>query len=94
MHLTTDAYTVVYVHIAPGSAKVAVGQEVKAGDVLCDDGSVGFSPEAHLHMEVHLKGDLQSPSVAFAFGDQDRACVPCAGGWYGQEGECEPPAKS
>jgi murein DD-endopeptidase MepM/ murein hydrolase activator NlpD len=46
-----------YVHIQPGSALVPLGTRVKAGDPICLSGSVGFSPEPHLHLEVHPLDD-------------------------------------
>eukprot|EP00939_MAST-03C_sp_MAST-3C-sp1_P004662 g4662.t1 len=62
---SVDGFTVDYVHIAALSAKVRVGQRVTAGSVLCLSGNVGFSPEPHLHLEVHMSSDPQGPSIRF-----------------------------
>lgn len=42
----------VYAHLKPGAAPVAVGQTVKAGDVVGYVGSSGSSTEPHLHFHV------------------------------------------
>ena len=42
-----------YVHIRGGSAVVAVGQRVVAGQQLCESGDVGFCPTPHLHLQLH-----------------------------------------
>ena len=65
LEVSEEGYSVSYVHIKPDSAIVRVGQFVKAGDVLCQSGSVGFSPEPHLHIEVHRTDDLEGPSLRF-----------------------------
>ena len=56
-----------YVHIRKGSAKVRVGDSVKAGDVLCESGAVGFCPEPHLHFQVTEGGGDMAHTVAFKF---------------------------
>eukprot|EP00928_Gymnodinium_smaydae_P070549 TRINITY_DN54360_c0_g1_i1.p1 TRINITY_DN54360_c0_g1~~TRINITY_DN54360_c0_g1_i1.p1 ORF type:complete len:394 (+),score=38.80 TRINITY_DN54360_c0_g1_i1:20-1201(+) len=61
----TDIWTVDYVHIAPGSVKFRVGDKVKAGDTIALSGEVGFAPEPHLHLEVHLASDPMGSSVPF-----------------------------
>ena len=60
-------YIVEYLHIMPGSAQVSVGDRVEAGDVLCLSGNVGFAPEPHVHIEVHLGEDPGGCSVRFEF---------------------------
>lgn len=42
----------VYAHLKPGSARVRVGQAVKAGETIGLLGSSGNSTEAHLHFQV------------------------------------------
>jgi hypothetical protein len=41
-------------HIRQGSAKVAEGQHVNAGDVLAEVGNAGFSSEPHLHFAAFV----------------------------------------
>lgn len=89
-----DGSTVEYVHIAPGSAKVREGQFVKAGEVLCLSGRVGFAPEPHLHLEIHATADLKGPSLRFEFVDDlHKIYTPEAGRFYSQKGVlCVPSA--
>ena len=77
-----------YVHIQPHSAKVKVGDRVKAGQVLCSTGSIGFAPEPHLHLEVHRTADLKGPSMRFEMlpDGKGEAYTPIAGGMYGPKG--------
>jgi murein DD-endopeptidase MepM/ murein hydrolase activator NlpD len=56
-----------YVHIQQHSACVAVGDTVKAGDVLCKSGAVGFCPTPHLHIQMHDSKDPKAPTIKFAF---------------------------
>lgn len=41
-----------YCHLAPHSAKVRVGQKVRAGDLLAASGNTGFTSGPHLHFAV------------------------------------------
>src|ERR1051325_4312052 len=41
-----------YCHLAPYSAKVRVGQKVRAGDLLAASGNTGFTSGPHLHFAV------------------------------------------
>jgi|AntDeeMinimDraft_4_1070355.scaffolds.fasta_scaffold04479_1 murein DD-endopeptidase MepM/ murein hydrolase activator NlpD len=41
-----------YVHLKQNSAKVEVGQKVKADDLLASSGQTGFTDGPHLHFEV------------------------------------------
>jgi murein DD-endopeptidase MepM/ murein hydrolase activator NlpD len=67
-----------YVHVAPGSARVSVGDRVEGGAVLCLSGKVGFSPEPHVHIEVHRSADPTGPSLLVSF-DPDGEAFPRAG---------------
>lgn len=53
-----DGYVVEYLHIALGSFRVAVGDNVSAGQILCESGESGFAPEAHLHIEAHSENNM------------------------------------
>jgi murein DD-endopeptidase MepM/ murein hydrolase activator NlpD len=41
-----------YCHLAPHSAKVRVGQKIRAGDLLAASGNTGFTSGPHLHFAV------------------------------------------
>ncbi len=51
-----DEYSL-YAHLQPGSVRVHVGDQVKAGDVIGKLGSSGNSTEPHLHFHVCDKPD-------------------------------------
>lgn len=54
-------------HLAKGSAKVAVGQHVKRGEVLGLCGSSGRSPRPHLHFQLQGTPELGAPTLPCAF---------------------------
>eukprot|EP00919_Chromeraceae_sp_WS-2016_P050309 GHVR01119309.1.p1 GENE.GHVR01119309.1~~GHVR01119309.1.p1 ORF type:complete len:351 (-),score=11.94 GHVR01119309.1:802-1854(-) len=68
---STDAQTcstsIEYVHLLAGSIRVAVGQRVRVGDVIASSGAAGFSPEPHLHLQVHASSDPSDPTIPFMF---------------------------
>lgn len=59
-----------YVHIQ--TATVKEGDQVQIGDIIGYSGSVGFSPEPHLHFAVYLSGESDAPSVGFWFQGRHR----------------------
>ena len=96
--LRTDTGLVVeYVHILAGSARVAPGDRVEPGQVLCLSGAAGFCPAPHLHIQASecVAGDgtgdgtgdgKAQPSVPIAFRAGDGSVIsPRAGLWYGPE---------
>ena len=56
MRVRGEAWTTIYGHMADGSARVAVGQPVAAGDWIGDMGNTGFSTGRHLHFAGRLDG--------------------------------------
>jgi murein DD-endopeptidase MepM/ murein hydrolase activator NlpD len=46
-----------YCHLAPHSAKVRVGQKIRAGDLLAASGNTGFTSGPHLHFAVFRARD-------------------------------------
>ena len=59
---------------------------MRCGQVLCESGDIGFSPEPHLHVELHSSEDPEGPSLPFSF----NGVIPVAGCWYSSC--CEVPA--
>ena len=62
-------YTVMYAHLYPNSAKVEVGDEVKAGDELAGVGTTGYSTGPHLHFQVMLNGEKVDGMSLIDFSD-------------------------
>ena len=59
-----------YAHLQPGSLRVHVGAQVKAGDVISKLGSSGNSTEPHLHFHVCDKPDrLMCAGIPVNFGN-------------------------
>ena len=54
-----------YVHINTGSSKVKPGDRVKAGDVICESGAIGFCPTPHLHIQYQLSADPTAVTAPF-----------------------------
>jgi septal ring factor EnvC (AmiA/AmiB activator) len=61
-----------YVHVAARSACVAVGERVRRGQKICKSGSVGFSPEPHLHFTAFRSRDPAAPTVRVRFAAEPR----------------------
>jgi murein DD-endopeptidase MepM/ murein hydrolase activator NlpD len=67
-----------YVHTRRGSARVAVGDVVAEGQQLAESGDVGFCPEPHLHLQLHVSAATDAPTLRFA--------LRCGGGGAGGAG--------
>jgi hypothetical protein len=82
-----DNVFVDYVHVKAGSARVAVGDEVLVGQMLCESGEAGFCPEPHLHIQVSLSDDPKAPTEKFAIqAPGGESFIPTAGAWYSASG--------
>lgn len=77
-----------YVHIKAGSARVGVGDRVNLGDVVCESGGVGFSPEPHLHFTAFRSREPTAPTtrVKFHAAGGGAPYVPTAGTYYDASG--------
>jgi len=64
-HGVIDGHDIVSVYgeMAPGSVKVAMGQQVEVGDIVGLVGISGISTGAHLHFELHVDGQPVDPAV-------------------------------
>ncbi|KNC79203.1 hypothetical protein SARC_08390 [Sphaeroforma arctica JP610] len=82
-----DGRFVEYVHTQTDSARVAVGDRVTEGDILCLSGSVGFCPSPHLHIQVHQSDASNADTIMFALkGQGGKPFVPVAGNYYNSYG--------
>ena len=82
-----DLY-VEYVHIQAHSARVRVGDRVRKGQVICASGSVGFSPEPHLHFTAFRSAETTAETCRVLFEpacDRRKTYVPRAGRYYNAE---------
>lgn len=59
-----NGYVHMYAHLAAGSCRVNIGDQVVAGQVLGVQGSTGKSTGKHLHYEVR---SCSSPSYGYSF---------------------------
>lgn len=79
-----------YVHISKSLVKK--GDVVKQRQVIGYSGSVGFSPEPHLHFSAFRSKDPEAPTVRVQMESDDEngsPFVPRAGKWYNEKGEVE-----
>ena len=56
-----------YVHVKKDSFRVAVGDAIRQGDVICLSGEAGFCPEPHLHFELHSSAEAGNPSLPITY---------------------------
>jgi hypothetical protein len=82
-----------YVHIQKSSVKA--GDRVKRGQMIGSSGSVGFSPEPHLHFSAFRSSDPEAPTVRVKFAplESDDSFLPRAGTWYDATGSVDSPPK-
>ncbi|KAG7369662.1 peptidase [Nitzschia inconspicua] len=83
-----------YVHIQ--TSLVQKGDTVKKGQIIGYSGSVGFSPEPHLHFSAFRSSDPKAPTVRVLFdatfaetkdpSDPTTPFLPVAGMWYTAKG--------
>lgn len=84
-----------YVHIE--SACVKAGDRVVRGQVIGTSGSVGFSPEPHLHFSAFRSSAPDAPTVRVRFAPSEpggKPFVPRAGNWYNESGLVGSPAEN
>jgi hypothetical protein len=77
-----------YVHIQ--SSLVRKGDRVEAGQVVGTTGSVGFSPEPHLHLAAYRSSDPAAATVRVFFEssrNRKETFLPRAGCFYNSEGQ-------
>jgi len=74
--LHADGSMGLYAHIAPGSARVAPGEAVLAGQVLAAVGSVGWSTAPHLHFSVQVNDGRELLSLPFRMAGPDGGLLP------------------
>ena len=86
-----DPLFVEYVHIKKSLVKA--GDRITKGQLIGESGSVGFSPEPHLHFSAFRSSDPKAPTVRVQFipnkdGNerQGGAYLPRAGRWYDENG--------
>jgi Peptidase family M23 len=90
-----DPLFVEYVHI--DSSLVRKGDRVQRGQLIGMSGSVGFSPEPHLHFAAYRSADATAPTVRVCFESYSRndthspeqSFLPRAGCWYNSTGLVE-----
>ena len=78
-----DGAMSVYAHLKLESARVHVGQHVKAGQVIALSGDTGYASGPHLHFCVQMNRDMQLISVPFEFDEGRGAFTPQEGQMLG-----------
>jgi murein DD-endopeptidase MepM/ murein hydrolase activator NlpD len=71
-----DGAMSVYAHLQLESARVHVGQHVRAGQVIALSGDTGYASGPHLHFCVQMNRGMQLVSVPFQFADGRGAFTP------------------
>ncbi len=71
-----DGAMTVYAHLQLESARVHVGQRVKAGQVIALSGDTGFASGPHLHFCVQMNRGMQLVSVPFQFAGANGSFIP------------------
>lgn len=84
-----DPLFVEYVHIATASVKAR--DRVTCGQAIGTSGSVGFSPEPHLHFAAYRSSEPTAPTIGVRFQchDRDETFLPEAGSHYGANGKAD-----
>ncbi len=78
-----DGAMSVYAHLQLESARVHVGQHVKAGQVIALSGDTGYASGPHLHFCVQMNRNMQLVAVPFQFADANGAFTPQQGQMLG-----------
>jgi murein DD-endopeptidase MepM/ murein hydrolase activator NlpD len=74
-----DGTMAVYAHLELESARVSVGDRVRAGQELALSGDTGYTSGPHLHFCVQVNANMQIISVPFEFTGPDGPFTPKAG---------------
>jgi murein DD-endopeptidase MepM/ murein hydrolase activator NlpD len=78
-----DGAMSVYAHLKLESARVHVGQHVKAGQTIALSGDTGYASGPHLHFCLQMNRDMQLVSVPFQFDGASGAFTPQQGQMLG-----------
>ncbi|MEP6482808.1 MAG: M23 family metallopeptidase [Rudaea sp.] len=78
-----DGAMSVYAHLELESARVHVGQHVRAGQVIALSGDTGFTSGPHLHFCVQVNSDMQLVAVPFQFAAAGATFTPVQGQMLG-----------
>jgi murein DD-endopeptidase MepM/ murein hydrolase activator NlpD len=81
-----DGAMSVYAHLQLESARVHIGQHVKAGQVIALSGDTGYTSGPHLHFCVQMNKGMQLVAVPFQFADGGGAFTPQQGQMLGGGG--------
>ena len=80
----SDGTMAVYAHLQLESAKVAVGDRVRAGQQLALSGDTGYTSGPHLHFCIQVNANMQIVSVPFNFSARGAAFQPEPGMMLGE----------